>query len=280
MARRLSALLGLFAVTASLVAVAPAPASAAPRYHLSVGDSLARGVQPGPTGAIAPTGQGYGPIVARSRRLRLVELGCPGETVGSMVRVRRCRYEAGSQLRAAEAFLRRRRGQVALVTVSIGANDVVRCGSPASLDLGCAAAGATRATRGARSIALRLRRAAGRRTRIVGLTYYNPFLALYLRGADGPRLALAAAASGETLNAGLRLAYGASGVRVANVDGAFGSADVLRFEELPGVGAVPVAVARVCRLTYACVAPPQGPDVHPNAEGYRVIAGAVGRAAR
>ena len=60
-----------------------------------------------------------------ARRARL-----PGETAGSMVSGGRCRYAGGSQLRAAERFLRRRGSRVALVTVSIGGNDVLRCGSP------------------------------------------------------------------------------------------------------------------------------------------------------
>ena len=67
---------------------------------------------------------------------------------------------------------------------------------------------------------------------------------------------------------------------MAGVDLAFASSDLLTAETLPGVGTVPTAVARICRLSWACAAPPQGPDVHPNAAGYQLIAQVVRRAAR
>jgi hypothetical protein len=37
---------------------------------------------------------------------------------------------------------------------------------------------------------------------------------------------------------------------------------------------VPKNVAEVCTLSWACTAPPQGPNIHANAAGYGVIAGA------
>jgi hypothetical protein len=36
---------------------------------------------------------------------------------------------------------------------------------------------------------------------------------------------------------------------------------------------VPLNVATICNLTWECV-PPQGPNEHPNASGYQVIANA------
>jgi hypothetical protein len=82
------------------------------------------------------------------------------------------------------------------------------------------------------------------------------------------------------LNAGLAGAYRRAGARPAAVAGAFASGELRRTESLPPHGTVPVAVARVCRLTWACAPPPRGPDIHPNAAGYRVIADQVLRAAR
>ena len=55
--------------------------------------------------------------------LELVKLGCPGETTTTMINGGICRYAGGSQLKAAEAFLRAHRGRVLLVTIDIGAND-------------------------------------------------------------------------------------------------------------------------------------------------------------
>ena len=72
-------------------------------YYLSLGDSLAVGLQPGPTGADGPTAQGYpdqleGMLRTRVPALRLVKLGCSGETTSTMIYGGKCRYPAGSQL--------------------------------------------------------------------------------------------------------------------------------------------------------------------------------------
>jgi len=269
-------LLGL----AAALSVSDGAAAAPARYHLSLGDSLARGVQPGPDGRAVRTRQGYGPIVARSRGLALVELGCPGETAVTMSESGGpCRYRSGSQLRAAEAFLRRHRGRVGLVTISIGGNDVLRCGSLSGVDPACAAGRASDAAARASAVVRRLRRASGG-VRIVGLTYSNPFLGLYLRGEEGRGRALASVALADYFNGGLRRAYSRAGARTADVAGAFGSSELGRIEPGPGGAPVPVAVARVCRLSWACAPPPRGPDIHPNAEGYRVIAREVLRAAQ
>ena len=65
--------------------------------------------------------------------LKLVKLGCPGETTVSMINGGICRYRGGSQLAAAVAFLPAHRGQVLLVTLDIGANDPEHCGGEPSL---------------------------------------------------------------------------------------------------------------------------------------------------
>jgi len=41
---------------------------------------------------------------------------------------------------------------------------------------------------------------------------------------------------------------------------------------MPGHGTVPVDVAKLCALTWMCAAPPYGPNIHANDEGYQVIA--------
>jgi hypothetical protein len=88
---------------------------------------------------------------------------------------------------------------------------------------------------------------------------------------------LAAALSLEMtnrLNAMLTSAYGAAGVKVADVSGAFATNDTAMGSE-PGVGRVPQNVARICRWTWMCAHNP--PDVHGNAPGYQVMADAFYR---
>jgi lysophospholipase L1-like esterase len=121
-------------VTSAGSGAKPIPAS----YYLALGDSLAQGVQPNTMGTSVETQQGYpDQVYAALHRshpgLRLVKLGCPGETTSTMIDGGICRYPGGSQLAAAIAFLRAHRGHVLLVTVDIGANDLEDCGSQPDL---------------------------------------------------------------------------------------------------------------------------------------------------
>ena len=121
----------------------PAPSAAHPRaaevtYYLALGDSLSQGVQPDAAGVSEQTRDGYPDLIyAVLRRnhptLRLVKLGCPGETTSTMIHGGICRYHAGSQLAAAVAFLHAHHGRVLLVTIDIGANDPERCGDQPGL---------------------------------------------------------------------------------------------------------------------------------------------------
>lgn len=263
----------------------PAQAWAAePMSYLSLGDSLARGWQPDPAGAGRPGNEGYTDVLlarerARSSGLRAVKLGCPGETTLTMRTGGICVYRRGSQLRAAEAFLRANRGRVAFVTISIGGNDVQRCVRTGTLAPACAQLALAGLERTMPAIARRLRRAAGGAP-IVGLTYYNAFLALYLQGSAGPARALATVPFANGLNARLRREYVANRITVADVPRAFYSRELVRTETVPGQGSLPVAVARVCRWTWMCAPAPRGPDIHPNGVGYRVIATEIGRVLR
>ena len=76
------------AVAACSGSAAPArthPAPAPPAYYLALGDSLSQGVQPDAAGASVETRYGYPDQVYAALRpshptLKLVKLGCPGET--------------------------------------------------------------------------------------------------------------------------------------------------------------------------------------------------------
>ena len=69
-------------------------------YYLSLGDSLAQGVQADPFGHVGDTDRGYADqlydmIRRRYRDLGLVKLGCPGETTRSMIRAGTARIRPG-----------------------------------------------------------------------------------------------------------------------------------------------------------------------------------------
>jgi lysophospholipase L1-like esterase len=277
----------LLVTALALLALLPAAAQAAkkPRYYVSVGDSLSVGWQPREDGTGARTNEGYVDFLFKTERrhhprLRAKKLGCPGETARTFLEGGICQYPAGSQMQAAEAFLKRRRGRIALVTIDIGANDVASCGSGGRIDFTCYRNGNASIDQNVPTIVSRLRRAAGRRTEIAGMTYYNPFLQQYLRGDDqGRQNASLSVSLVRELNGRLTRYFMAGRFKVADVGTAFQT--YVPFEQTrnyPPYGEIPVAVAAICDLTWMCAPEPQGLDIHANPAGYRLIARTFGRA--
>ncbi len=253
-------------------------------YYLALGDSLSQGVQPDAAGASVETGQGYADqlyaaLLPAHPGLRLVKLGCPGETSRTMIDGGICRYPGGSQLAAAVAFLRAHRGHIFLITIDIGANDPEDCGSESSLSklVSCFATGVPDALTNLATIMTRLR-AAAPSVRVVGMTYYLPALAEWRNGTAGQviaRLSEKLAAEYSELLAG---AYTGSGARVADVFSAFDTSNFGDQVTVPGIGTVPRNVALICQWTWACAAPPRGPNQHANQAGYKIIAQTFQRA--
>jgi len=248
-------------------------------YYLAVGDSLSQGVQPDAAGTSVPTGQGYPDqlyvVLHRSQpALQLVKLGCPGETTATMIHGGICRYHGGSQLAAAVAFLSAHRGHVVLVTIDIGANDPEDCGTAAGLRAltSCIGTNLPAVIGNLGTILTRLRAAAGPDVRMAGMSYYLPALAEWRQGTAGQGVAWVSERLAAGYNDLLGRAYAASGVRVANVFGAFETSDFGNRVAVPGVGSVPRNVARICQWTWACASPPRGPNQHANQAGYGVIA--------
>jgi lysophospholipase L1-like esterase len=248
-------------------------------YYLSLGDSLAQGVQADPFGHVGDTDRGYADqlynmIRRRYRDLGLVKLGCPGETTRSMITGRHCPYPAGSQLAQAVAFLRDHRGHVALVTLDIGANDRRSCFTdPVSTPvLPCATGPAAPTAANLALILRRLRAAAGPRTLIIGMTYYAPELPEWRYGPDGHVRAQASERLSLAFDAELTRIYRSAGDRVADVAGAFATADFAGQVPVRGLGLMPPNVAAICRWTWVCARPPRGPNKHPDEAGYTVIA--------
>ena len=104
------------------------------------------------------------------------------------------------------------------------------------------------------------------------MTIYKPFLAAWLRGPDGQAYAGMSAELMGQVNGLLRGLYQGAGAGVADIEAAFSSNDFDTPFDLPGVGTVPINVARICMWTWVCTPPPLGPDNHANTTGYRVIA--------
>jgi lysophospholipase L1-like esterase len=258
---------------------AVADADAAPvAYYLSLGDSLAQGYQPigGPLSATGVVGynQGYADQLLKLARhdrwghLRLVKLGCGGETTATLIADSRCQYDAGSQLDEAVRFLDEHEGEVAFITVNIGANDIFECNGDPSCFVPQIASNLPH-------IVATLRQHAGPGVPIVGMNYYAiDNVAWFMDPAEGQ----AAAARTVGFNNFLESLFNGAGATVADVESAFAVSDFGSYAELPGFGPVPLSVYNTCTLTWVCARPPLGPDIHANNDGYGLIAGAFAAA--
>ena len=277
--RRVASAVGLaLAIVASGQAVAAA-GSPGSSTLLSLGDSLAAGYQPAHDNLSAgDTNQGYADQLAQMLpNVQLQKFGCSGETTTSMLTGGKCTYPgASSQLDAAVKYLNAHRGQVKIVTIDIGANDVQKCAAGGSIDIPCAVQGVATLAQNLPVILSTLRAAAGPDVTIVGMNYYNPFLASYLKGSDGVFLAAGTSLAEYVVNTIEETDYRAIEARVADVSGAFQSYDFFTMKDLPGVGPVPVNVYNICTLTYMCALG----DIHANVSGYKVIADAFVAALR
>jgi lysophospholipase L1-like esterase len=278
----LAALAAVIVLTACSTSARPAaPAS----YYLALGDSLSQGVQPDAAGASVETSQGYPAQLYATLRenhpgLRLVRLGCPGETTATMRHGGTCRYQGGSQVAAAEAFLRAHRGHMLLVTLDIGANDPQDCVNTSGLGMiSSCITSMPDAVSNLSTILTDLRTAAGPDTRIVGMSYYLPELSQWRDGYFGQEVARLSARIASGYNDLLMHTYAQANVPVADVFGAFDTTNFGDEQTVPGLGTLPRNVALLCRWTWACAPPPRGPNQHANQAGYAVIANAFLHAA-
>ncbi len=255
-------------------------------YYVSLGTSLAVGVQPNSSGVTLPTDDGYPDVLHGSieslveavpnRELRLVKFGCPGETLDSFINGGDCPYVAGSQLDAAIDFLEENRGSVHLVTIDMGANDFRNAGCiEAAVDPECVNAVGLQIADDLATALAALRDAAGPDTPIVGMNYYNPYLAAWLDGQAGQELAVASALAVGALNEVVRVTYETAGMPMADVARAFESEDfatIVESSQSPPNHRLPVNVNNICEYTFMCDPEPRGPDIHANDAGYSLIA--------
>jgi lysophospholipase L1-like esterase len=261
-------LLAACCTVATLVGLSSASAQARPpsSYYLSLGDSLAFGYQPNlvAAGDVNPADyHSYAEDLARvDPALSLVNFGCPGETTGTLV-AGGCPWPAPlhnsfggatSQLAAARAFLTAHPGQVSLVSIDIGSNDLLalvsQCEaaatSSAALQI-CLTAGlpATLTTIATNyEIVLQTVKSLAPGARVVMFNLYNP-LAVTLPGSDQ-----LVGVVNQTLAA---IATGAH----ASVANAFGAINIK--------AGSPIEKLAVCALTWECTS---FKNVHPTSLGY------------
>jgi lysophospholipase L1-like esterase len=276
-------LLAICGALAAAVTATGTPGNA--RYYVALGDSLSTGFQPTLSGQGIETRSGYvNDIYAAEHRsvpnLALVDFGCPGDTTTSLLtgngnyllaRRLHCDRNPGSQLGSAVAFLRahHKPGEVPLITIDIGINDINHCAGLIEPQ-GCLLAGEAALKENLPRIVQRLRAAAPSGTVFAAMNLYDTYLGRSV--ASGATEANAAAFLGAYREANVAIAAddARAGFRTANVAGAF---DTYNTATVPWHGTLaPANVVRTCSLTWSCSPLPIGHNIHPDDRGYRVIA--------
>jgi lysophospholipase L1-like esterase len=227
-----------------------------PVYYLSLGTSLAAGVQanfPESCESVV-TDVSYPGFIAENiilyqdiRKLRHVNLGCPGENSDTFIDGGLCKFQHGSQLEEALNFLHAHDKFTGLITIDLGANDALPCFDEQPEDVvPCFLAAVTNLSENLSYILEALHQAAPG-IPIVGMNYYNPLL--FLDPGTAPLQ--------DALNIALQSVYGSFSIPVADVAGAF-SVDP------------PGELALLCEWTWMC----DCINIHPNVYGYQEIANA------
>jgi lysophospholipase L1-like esterase len=264
----------LFPLTVALVLALPGAAAVArgtspgpvyqppQSYYLALGDSMAYGFQPTkakPGARPSDFDTGYVDLFAArlrklSPKIQVVNYGCPGESTVTFARggcpaladgVKLHDAFRGSQLKAAQSFLRAHPGKVSPITMTLWGAELVPLSARGKRAPSAIASFATRFN----SI-LRQLRAAAPNAEIIVTGAWNP---------EADRLAQMEPLY-RSVDAAIRHGAAASRVRVANM-----------FVALNGPGNVKAQKARLCSITFYCSA--KG-DPHPTDAGYRAMAGA------
>ncbi len=267
-----SALLAVVSGLTVLAVPMGQPAGAAsppPQYYVALGDSLSTGT--GSSGGADYVNDLFSYAQPHIPGLEVVNLGCGGETTTTMINGGVCSgYSTGSQLGDAEAFIEAHPGQIAFVTIDIGADNVIGCSSTGTINKACFQAGLAQVERDLPHIVDGLRSASST-VPIVGMTYYDPNLEFWLNGSSGQQQARKSVRLLQGLDSVLESDYAAGGAAVASVFQRFGTTNFTDSGIWDGQK-VPVNVETICNWTWMCT--PGGPTIHANNAGYTQIADA------
>lgn len=203
------------------VAATPDPAITAARVYVALGDSLTAGYQrsTGDAKDAAYPALLAEDLAARGIDLTVTNLACTGETSSELIDGGRC-LAAPSQLGRAEGTIADAGDRLALVTVFIGANDVLRCLGTGGADRACLDRAGTTLDSTLATIFGRLRSAADEAAPgvpVVALTYFDPFSQSIAGQASPADLRAVSAAGADRLNASIAAAAQAHGVLVVDI---------------------------------------------------------------
>jgi lysophospholipase L1-like esterase len=251
----------------STSATSAATAAGTGRGYLALGDSVPFGYTPQGTRARPATFTGYPELAAKALGLKVTNASCPGETSGSLIDPAKpgwCRgwrviaplhvSYTGTQLAFATAYLRAHPA-TALVSITVGANDVLMCaasGADACAGSGRFAKVLDDYTANLRAIVTALRR-----------VYAGPLIAVTYYSTDYRKAQELAAVS--LLDARTKQVLESHGGSVADGLAAFRTASA-------SAGGDP------CAAHLLAASPNGGCDIHPSAAGTQLLAQTLERA--
>ena len=268
-------------ISAALLAPSALAQAKAPQLYVSLGDSYASGYQP----TVGNTKAGFvyqvpGFAKKRGYALKVVNFGCGGATTTSLLNQVGCAkaalgpgapdYAKTTQIAAAEKFIKANRKNVKLITVSISGNDVTKCARVAIADVGtCVSDALTGINTNLAETVQRLRKAAGEKVKIVGITYPDVILGGWVREGGKALAEPSVAVFRDLINPALKKQYESVKGSFVDVTAATGAYTPLEdTTTLAPYGVIPKAVAQVCTLTWYC----EKGDIHAKKSGYGVIA--------
>jgi lysophospholipase L1-like esterase len=249
--------------------------------YLDIGASVSVGVQPTPRDPRGqPTNRGYADRLvaieaAKGVTLKLTELGCPGESIATMLHgPDPCYVAPDTQLSDAVAFLRAHHNAVTLVTVDLGFNTLDVCLHHLDIDLSCVTPQLALLRQQLGQVMRALTRAAGPNVTFIGLGHYNPYLTKSTKEGAAEVFAGNSVVALRQMNRSLSQVYGSFKVPIADIATAFHEQDS-RVVHISKKEATTVNVQYGCKLTWMCAPKPFGPNIHPNDSGYLAIANAI-----
>lgn len=246
-------------------------------YYLALGDSIPAGFDP--VTSKPQTAKGYPTLVAKNIQKRwggagvkLINHSCSGETSKSFrTGAGSGCFKSGSQQKTALESLAKHGATTKLITLQLGANNILPCMQGLTIDRACADRGIAQTKKDLNDILPKLR-AAAPNAQIIVVDYYNPMLTLHSVPLVGPSLAKESQAVVLSMNSMLKTIATQYRAQIANVAPGFHLTDW----KLTGPRQEPQNLVRACELTGMC----DYLDIHPKPAGHTVIAGAITAAVR
>ncbi len=249
--------------------------------YFDIGASVSVGVQPTPRDPRGqPTNRGYSNRLVtldavKGVTLKLTELGCPGESIATMLHgPDPCYVTPDTQLSDAVALLHAHHGAVTLVTVDLGFNTLDVCLRGIDIDLTCITAQLSLLRQQLGQVMRALTKAAGPNVVFIGLGHYNPYLTKATKEGAAEVFAGNSLVALQRMNQSLSQVYSSFNVRMADISRAFHEQDTKVVRNIKKE----ITTANVlyeCKFTWMCAPKPFGPNIHPTDAGYLAIAQAI-----